>query len=351
MKNLHRSASDPRRCDRKLARRTVAQPPDVVDDVHAEVQPRVDDMRTEDAPLDLNDIHSDDAPTNVITAPLNSFSVLARRPVLDESKNVPHCLHAYQDACPLHCRDFCEIQDEWDAHIQRVAGVCSPLFWQFFLNLHTLQTEAINSALRAAKNCFDANKTWKNFPGSIRTLRNKIRKVPDFWPLVTHRKNIDISAFRLPVKSVVCEFIDPIWAWITAARSIDPKDMKWKPTITKHLRTGERMYGSGVECGEAFAAACKSCPRGTYPMCFSLHCDGTTAKGLSSVPICIGVANTNSLSSNTQYCLAYMPVVTGLGKKFYSTPASTELKFFIRNAVFAAILQVLETGAKHGVIC
>ena len=256
--------------------------------------------------------------------------------------------------CPRlspHCKDFCKIQDAWDTYVHQVCGVCSPAFWKFFLELHTLSRSAIDSALHAAKTCFDLDKSWKHFPSSLRTLQRKIDTVPEFWHHVTHSTIIDISSFRLPVKSVICRFIDPIWGWITSARRIDPRDMHWHPQPLQHPASGERMYGAGVQCGDAFAAAARSCPPNAYPMCVSLHWDGSTSKGMSSVPICIGVVNTNLLSTSTQFCLGYMPVVTGVGKNFFYTPKATELKFFIRNAVITVILQVLETGAKKGVIC
>ena len=162
---------------------------------------------------------------------------------------------------------------------------------------------------------------------------------------------LDISRFRLPVKKIKFRFIDPIWGWIVAARRIDPGELHWIPDIRLSTRTGERMYGCGVQYGEAFHAACASCPDGSHPLGVSLHWDGATARGLSAAAICVGVANTNLMSPGTQFCIAYIPVVTGLGKKFYSSSTATELKFFIRNACARAILQVLESGAKHGVVC
>ena len=111
------------------------------------------------------------------------------------------------------------------------------------------------------------------------------------------------------------------------------------------------MYGCGVQYGEAFHAAHASCPDGAYTLGFSLHWDGATARGVSAAAILVGVANTNLMSPATQFCIAYIPVVTGLGKKFHSSPTATELKFFIRNACARAILQVLESGARYGVVC
>ena len=86
-------------------------------------------------------------------------------------------------------------------------------------------------------------------------------------------------------------------------------------------------------------------------MCISLHWDGTGARGLAADPICVGVANTNSQAVSTQFCLGYIPSLSSLGKSFMASIVSTELKFYIRQQAVGAILQVLESGAKSGVIC
>ena len=86
-------------------------------------------------------------------------------------------------------------------------------------------------------------------------------------------------------------------------------------------------------------------------MCISLSWDGTTTRGMSTTPICTGVANANTMKSTSQFCLGYMPVLPAMGKQFYASPKATEVKFFIRNAAITAILQELEIAAKHGVVC
>ena len=320
--NLHMRADDPARCDNVLRR-----------------QPGPD--------FDAPDF---DAATPILT-PANyctPLMELARRPA-NVTPAPPPTVYAWTEETPTGCRDFVATQDAWEKYVTDVGAICDPLFWKYFLKLHTLSRTAIDSALSAAKECFRV--PLSKFPLSLRTLRDRIKRVPDFWTQVRHQKTIDISSFNLPVKSVSFRFIDPIWAWIVAARRIDPQEMHWVPDTLISPQTGERCYGAGVQYGEAFAAGAASCPPGTYPLFFSLHWDGATARGLSACPICLGVGNTNVMSPATQFCVGYVPVVTGLGKKFYSTPKATELKFFIRNACAAAILEVLETGAKYGIMC
>ena len=181
------------------------------------------------------------------------------------------------------------------------------------------------------------------------------RKVKPFWPLVMHRKVIDLSGFdKLPVgkRSITFEFIDPVWAWVHAAWKQPASTMHWVPRKQYLIGKPEQLhYGGGLQFGEAFAEAYRTCPIGTHPMLISLHWDGSNAHGLATTPICIGVANTNSTSANTQFCIGYMPVVSDVGDKFKGSTDATEVKFYIRNQAIAAILAVLETAARSGVRC
>jgi len=180
----------------------------------------------------------------------------------------------------------------------------------------------------------------------------QIKRLEPFWPLVNGSVDIDLSEFGLPdaKKTLRFEFIDPVWAWIRAACKQPASEMQWVPKVQCARGLENHVcYGGGLQFGEAFAEACRSCPRGTRPMLISLHWDGSHAHGLHSTPICVGVGNTNSVSSSTQYCIGYMPVISDLGANFNSQ--NTELKHYIRNKCIGAVLQVLETAACSGVRC
>ena len=179
-----------------------------------------------------------------------------------------------------------------------------------------------------------------------------MKQIEPFWPLVNVAVDIDLSEFGLRdgKRSLHFEFIDPVWAWVRAAYKQPGSEMQWVPKV-QCVRGLENhvCYGGGLQFGEAFAEACRSCPRGTLPMLISLHWDGSHAHGLYATPICVGVGNTNSVSSSTQYCIGYMPVISDLGASF--TSQRTELKHYIRNKCIGAILRVLETAARSGVRC
>ena len=167
-----------------------------------------------------------------------------------------------------------------------------------------------------------------------------------------HSVVINLDNFGLPPnkRRLTFEFIDPVWAWVQLAGDQPAEGLHWVPQ-TQHVAGDPRtnLYGGGLQYGEAFHTAYQSCPRGTFPMLISLHWDGSNAYGLFATPICIGLANTNDMSADTQYCIGYIPVVSDLGAKFESQ--ATEIKFHIRNECVAEILRVLETYAVTGVRC
>ena len=240
--------------------------------------------------------------------------------------------------------------------MKEVRECCSPKFWKFYLSLHTQAGVAIDAALSAVKTTFmssaQTTSEWKLFPSSRRKLMDKIKKISPFWPQVMHTKDIDLSGFDLPkaIKKLQFRFVDPIYAWVVAAQRQRADDMHWVPAPVCSV-TGAREYGGGIQQGKCFQQACDSCPRGTYPMCVSVHWDGTSARGLNATPICVGVANTNSLHVNTQFCVGYMPVLPKMGKTFYNQPLATTVKFHIRQQAIGSILQVLEAAAERGVLC
>ena len=173
---------------------------------------------------------------------------------------------------------------------------------------------------------------------------------PQFWPTVTHTVRFDLKDFDLSNK-VVFRFINPIWGWIIAAQSLHPKDLLWKPYKQKDRVSGARLYGGGVQYGKVFETSCKSCPIGGYVMAISLHWDGTNANGMYSTPIAVGVANINSQSAASHTCIGYMPTLTGMGRAFETTKKASEVKQYIRQQCIAAILRVLDEGARRGVRC
>lgn len=221
------------------------------------------------------------------------------------------------------------------------------------MEIHCFSGVHIDRCLTSAKRTFlrEHTQEWKQFPSTRRALFDQIKKVPVFWPEVMHAETISLSQFNLAsgTANVSFEFINPLWGWLMAARRQHPLDMHWKPFAQCRDRP---VYGGGVEYGECFRAACRSCPRGSYPMCVHLHWDGAVGRGMSAAPICIGVGNTNICGSDTQFCVGYMPHIPDSSRpEFRKTQKFTTIKHYVRQRCAAAILRVLEAGARTGVRC
>ena len=246
-------------------------------------------------------------------------------------------------------RDLCELQRVWDEYKGVVLQQFCPTFWKFYLPLHKLSTSAQDAALKAAKNTFLQRRTstYKNFAVSKRALTTKLKSIPQqFWPMVSHTCDIDLTHFNLPsgTNKVTFKFIDPVWGWVVAARRLHPLDLHWKP-VSQRRRSP--VYGAGVQWGQAFLQACNSCPPGSYPMPFKLHWDGTGAFGMRAAPVCLGVANYNGSSADAHFCLGYIPATPDA--KMITD--STEVKHYIRQKCALAILNVLELAARTGFTC
>ena len=367
---MWKDIGDPTRCDYRVP--LVNEPTDVLDDdLHDDVP---------DAPVELPDftdppddvvadaIAPEDPPVittpasvgvaaAVITAPASVGVVdLARRSPMGGIGAARKVRSEYTiNHRPVSChardaRNACKLQDAWDHYRDCVGKLFCPSFWQFFLPIHHLPSNAIDAALRAAKSTFlfRGTDTFKNFPPSKRAMITKMNTVRvQFWPLVIHQVDIDLSRFQLPsgTMSIKFRFIDPVWGWLVAARRLNPQDLHWKP-VEQH--DANPVYGGGVQFGKAFGHACATCrQRGGYPMLFSLHWDGTGAHGLNAAPICIGVANYNGSSASAHYCVGYVPATPD----DKSITDSTLLKHYIRQKCAECILGVMESSAQTGILC
>ena len=161
-----------------------------------------------------------------------------------------------------------------------------------------------------------------------------------------HVELIDLREFGVPYH-LPFTFLDPAWAWIVAANKLPPEEINWIPRVMNNA-SGERLYGAGVQYGEAFAQAFASCPATTFPMLYNVHWDGTAAHGLSATPVVVAVSNFNGQSTDAHTCIGYFPTVD---EKLFASSKATAVKFHIRQQCIGAVLAVLETYATTGIRC
>ena len=206
-------------------------------------------------------------------------------------------------------RDFVAIQDKWDEMLRTCKNQFSPVFWRFFLKLHVFPQVFVDTTLNNVRKMgFFPQGLKKGFPSSRRNLMNQLRCIDQFWNIVRHTHRIDLSQFHLlsGTRFLDFQFIDPIWAWLLAARRHHPADLHWKPHA-HHAPAHAPVYGGGIQYGECFKHAFEQRPDGSYLMLMALHWDGTFGRSLDVTPIGIGVANINNCDQSKETCIGYMP--------------------------------------------
>ena len=260
-----------------------------------------------------------------LTAPFATMPLqpLARRKPLNLLDTAwarsSYCVEEYDNSRPdiydiSKARDMCGLQDAWERVIRTMQSVCSERFWNLFLDIHQFPSKLIDTVLSRVKKQFVPTESAerKRFPTTRRLLLERIEGLDALWTHITHVAKIDLSGFDLPggLQSIDFHFVDPVFAWLVAARKQKPADMHWRPAAQP---SGQPLYGGGVQFGECFAHAYATRPQGCgQNLLIRLHWDGTHGHGLECCPIAVGVANTNKSDASTEFSIGYMPVVPGM---------------------------------------
>ena len=135
----------------------------------------------------------------------------------------------------------------------------------------------------------------RKFPSSVRKIREDTRKhCGDFASHVTNEITICLRRFHLPggVLDVQFKFINPLWAWVVAANEM-LRVIHFDPLTMFDEKTGERLYGAGVQFGDVLRFAKQKTPRGGQAALFGISFDGGES-GVSTrsvYPICVSTLN------------------------------------------------------------
>jgi len=147
-------------------------------------------------------------------------------------------------------------------------------------------------------------------------------------------------------------FVDPIYAWASTALRVSrclPLHFQFCPLYNPN--THERLYGSSVQCGKVMEKSCARVQsRPVYdatlrrgPALFGISWDGGQAsKRRSYTPIIISVGNTDSASSDTCFCIGYLPTLR--------TSDSDARRILVQRCI-GSILKVLDTNSERGFTC
>lgn len=247
--------------------------------------------------------------------------VLTRRMTGKESltwyKSVP-C--PFQGRLPLATTDllwdYCSMQRVWLQHVSDTHACCSPDFWKIYESVIDQPIRCRDAVLEAVRDVIEERAQQKipKWPRTNRALRELIERNAGgyFWDNVMYSHEIDLRRFNLSgCDSVKFEFVDPVFIWIQRCNELSKRGvpLKWDPVSLLHPRTGQPVYGAGIECGLLLRAATASIPAGAKAALFNLSWDGgnTAYVGRSSCPISVQVMNTNECSTLSIGLVGYLP--------------------------------------------
>ena len=149
-----------------------------------------------------------------------------------------------------------------------------------FESVRTESQATQERVLRASKACAAPAPTLDGLyspPKPYPTNRAAFRKVsaagaPDLVrEAVLMQGTVDLSSVGLP--DITFEYIDPVWVWVQQAAAVGKHYKLWFEAVTDWNDSGERMYGRGVETGDAMRQALKKCGPFELPALLGLHFD------------------------------------------------------------------------------
>ena len=194
----------------------------------------------------------------------------------------------------------------------------------------------------------------KKFPISVRSLRDTVlREVGDFASLVRHQIQIDLSKFELPgdVREVTFDFVNPLWAWITAAIDMveSGHTMHFEPKAMFHETTQERLYGAGVSFGDKLKFAASQTPQGGRPALFGISFDGgdSGVSNRSVYPICVSVLNFDGADPLACGLVGFIPPVP-VPQGFKKNQKYLNARAHVMQGCIGAVLDEIESVSRHG---
>ena len=124
------------------------------------------------------------------------------------------------------------------------------------------------------------------------------------------------------LKEVKFTFINPLWAWVSAASNMKDAgfEMHFEPKAMWHEQTGHRLYGAGVQFGDALKFAAARTPVNGKPALFGISFDGgdSGVSNRSVYPVCVSTLNFDGTDPMQCGLVGFLPVLDVL-KSFKGT--------------------------------
>ena len=212
--------------------------------------------------------------------------------------------------------NYCSTQRVWQRHIAAAHACCSPDFWKIYESVIDQPIRCRDAVLEVVHDVIQHRERQKlsRWPRTNRALREwtERRAGGFFWDVVMRSHKIDLSHFGLSgCNSIQFEFVDPVFVWIQRCNELSKQGvhLKWDPVANVHPRSGQPVYGAGIECGLLFRAATASIPAGAKVALINLSWDGgnTAYVGRSSCPITVQVMNVNDGTVLAIGLVGYLP--------------------------------------------
>ena len=247
-------------------------------------------------------------------------SVLARR---TPAKGFPAWYRSvsieFQGRPPL-VRDllwnYCSMQRLWQQYVSETHACCCSDFWKIYESVIDQPIRCRDAVLETVHNVIEQREHQKipKWSRTNRALREWTERKNGgfFWDMVMRSHTIDLRRFGLPgCDSIKFEFVDPVFVWIQRCNELSKRGvpLKWDPVSHLHPRSGQPVYGAGIECGLLLRAATASIPAGAKVALINLSWDGgnTAYVGRSSCPITVQVMNVNDGTVLAVGLLGYLP--------------------------------------------
>ena len=247
------------------------------------------------------------------------------------------------------------MQDAYQEYCTLLRNRFSDTFWRVFSAVYQERVVTIDAVLKTTRDVFIRDVDLKKkIPTSVRELRNTTRAVAgDFASHVMHQISVDLRQFALPgnPQNLKFCFVNPLWAWVQAANDMLTAGctMHFVPKTMVHEQTGERIYGAGVQFGDALKLACMHTPVDTKPALFGISFDGGDS-GVSTrsvYPICVSVLNFNGANPLQCGLVGFLPAIQ-VPKSFKETEDYRAARAHVLQVCIGAILTEIENVARDG---